>query len=78
MCYGSSSLVPLVCEVHLIIQAELNDFTSDLARPQQSAEELPLRLQEWNLLYSGARVSFFRNQNIDFAQFLQNFVTVMM
>ena len=49
-------------EPHFITQAELNDLVRDLQLPKNKAELLGSRLQQWNLLDRGVKVSVFRDR----------------
>jgi len=44
---------------HLITQEELNDLVRDLSLSKEKAEILGSRLQEWNLLQEGTKISHF-------------------
>ena len=57
---------------HLISQSELNDFVRDLELPKSKAELLGSRLQQWNLLKSDVKVSFFRDRQKDLGSILLN------
>ena len=48
---------------HLIQQSELNDLVRDLNLSKSQAELLGLRLQQWNLLEQGTKISSFRTRN---------------
>ena len=52
-------------EPHLINQAELNDLVRDLSLSKSPAELLASRLQQWNLLSEGTKVSAFRSRSQD-------------
>jgi hypothetical protein len=44
-------------ELHFITQAELNDLVWDLNCPKTKAQLLGSKLQQWNLLENGVKVS---------------------
>jgi len=48
-------------EPHLITQGELNDLVRDLQLPKSKTELLGSRLQQWNLLDRGVKISVFRD-----------------
>lgn len=54
---------------HLIEQAELNDLVRDLQLSKDHAELLGSRLQQWNLLASGTKVTIFRTRNQELSSF---------
>ncbi|CAG5048025.1 unnamed protein product [Parnassius apollo] len=64
---GSSSITG---EPHILNQSELNDLVRDLELSKSKAQLLGSRLQQWNLLEKGTRISFFRKRD---SQFLQLF-----
>ena len=49
-------------EPHFISQNELNDLVWDLELPKTKSELLGSRLQQWNLLEDGVRISKFRDR----------------
>ena len=55
--------------LHLVSQEELNDLVRDLCLTKQKAEVLGSRLQEWNLLQPGTKISHFRDRHIPLAAF---------
>ena len=54
---------------HLITQEELNDLVRDLSLSKEKAEILGSRLQEWNLLQEGTKISHFRDRHSALAAF---------
>ena len=54
---------------HLISQAELNDLVRDLDLSKRQAELLGSRLQGWNLLSSGTKISVFRSRHEDLTKY---------
>ena len=56
-------------ECHLISQSELDDLVRDLELPKSKAELVGSRLQQWNLLESDVKVSFFRDRQKDLVPF---------
>lgn len=56
-------------EPHLITQMELSDLIRDLDLPKNKAELLGSRLQQWNLLASDVRTSFYRHREKDLIPF---------
>ena len=54
---------------HLITQEELNDLVRDLSLSKEKAEILGSRLQEWNLLQEGTKISHFRDRHSSLAAF---------
>lgn len=56
-------------EPHKITQGELNDLIRDLDLSKKQAELLGSRLQGWNLLASGTKVSVYRRRQDDLLQF---------
>ena len=61
---GSSYIPPTELDSkapHLIEEGELNDLVRDLDLPKQGAELLGSRLQQWNLLASGVKISKFHS-----------------
>lgn len=66
---GSSSSNSSTEEPHLISQAELNDLVRDLDLPKSKAQLLGSRLQQWNLLEKGTKVSFFRKRQLQFSNY---------
>lgn len=56
-------------EPHLIKQSELNDLVRDLGLSKQQSELLGSRLQEWNLLAKGAKVTVFRKRHMTLSSF---------
>jgi hypothetical protein len=55
---------------HLLKQQDLNDLVRDLALSKEHAELLGSRLQQWNLLDAGTRVSVFRTRHEELSTFL--------
>ena len=49
-------------EPHFISQNELNDLVRDLELPKTKSELLGSRLQQWNLLADGLRISKYRDR----------------
>ncbi|KAK4882047.1 hypothetical protein RN001_005366 [Aquatica leii] len=47
---------------HLLTQSELNDLVRDLQLPKTKSQLLGSRLQQWNLLEKGAKISFYRTR----------------
>ena len=47
---------------HLINQPELNDLVQDLNLSKSQAELFDSRLQQWNLLEKGTKISVFRSR----------------
>ncbi|KAK4880623.1 hypothetical protein RN001_008769 [Aquatica leii] len=47
-------------EPHLLTQSELNDLVRDLQLPKTKSELLGSRLQQWNLLEKGVKISSYR------------------
>ena len=66
---GSSSSNSSTEEPHLITQADLNDLVRDLDLPKSKAQLLGSRLQQWNLLEKGTKVSFFRKRQSQFSSY---------
>lgn len=56
---------------HLISQAELNDLVRDLDLSKNQAELLGSRLQGWNLLSPGTKISVFRKRHEDLTRFFK-------
>lgn len=56
---------------HLINQLELNDLIRDLQLSKEKSELLGSRLQEWNLLAEGTKISNFRSRHSTLATFYQ-------
>lgn len=54
---------------HLITQGELNDLVRDLDLPKSKAELLGSRLQQWNLLDKGVKVSIYRKRQSPLTDF---------
>lgn len=54
---------------HLIEQDELNDLVRDLNLSKQHSELLGSRLQQWNLLAEGTRITAFRTRNKELSTF---------
>lgn len=54
---------------HLITQGELNDLVRDLDLPKTKAELLGSRLQQWNLLEKGVKVSIYRKRESTLTNF---------
>ena len=48
---------------HLLNQLELNDLVRDLSLPKEKAELLSSRLQQWNLLEKGTKVTNYRDRS---------------
>lgn len=61
--YGSSDTSS---ECHLITAAELNDLIRDLQLTKDKSELLASRLQNWKLLDTNAKITFFRKRTADF------------
>ena len=55
-------------EPHLISQAEIYDFVRDLKLNKQLAEILSSRLQEWNLLQPGTKITY-RKRELNLSSF---------
>jgi hypothetical protein len=53
---------PELSVCHLISQSELNDLVRDISLSKIRAEFLASRLQEWNLLQQGVKVSYKKRQ----------------
>src|ERR1043165_5708572 len=66
---GSSSSNSSTEEPHLITQADLNDLVRDLDLPKSKAQLLGSRLQQWNLLEKGTKLSFFRKRQSQFSSY---------
>ena len=49
-------------KAHFISQNELNDLVRDLELPKTKSELLGSRLQQWNLLADGVRISKYRDR----------------
>ena len=49
---------------HLITQQELNDLVRDLNLPKSKSELLGSRLQQWNLLAPGTKVTVYRYRQV--------------
>lgn len=58
-----------VLQPHLITQPELNDLVRDLSLSKSQAELLGSRLQQWNLLAKGTKITVFRNRHDDLVAF---------
>lgn len=56
-------------EPHFISQEELNDLIRDLDLPKTKAQLLGSRLQQWNLLQKGVKISTFRKRQCMLAVF---------
>jgi len=56
---------------HLLDQQELNDLVRDLELSKKKSELLGSRLQEWNLLAEGTRISHFRVRHAKLARFYE-------
>jgi len=54
---------------HLINQQELHDLVRDLGLSKKQSELLGSRLQEWNLLMKGTKISVFRKRQQDLEKF---------
>ena len=54
---------------HLITQPELNDLVRDLNLSKRQSELLGSRLQEWNLLAQGTKISVYRDRHEDLVKF---------
>ncbi|ESO03076.1 hypothetical protein HELRODRAFT_173956 [Helobdella robusta] len=54
---------------HMITQGELSDLVRDLGLTKNKAELLGSRLQQWNLLDRGTKISHFRDRHTEFAKF---------
>ena len=57
--YSASSISH---KAHFISQNELNDLVRDLELPKTNSELLGSRLQQWNLLADGVRISKYRDR----------------
>lgn len=67
---GDPDFVPSTSsEPHLISQSELNDLVRDLGLSKSQAELLGSRLQGWNLLSSGTKISVFRSRHEDLTKY---------
>ncbi|ESO10333.1 hypothetical protein HELRODRAFT_183749 [Helobdella robusta] len=53
----------------MITQGELSDLVRDLGLTKNKAELLGSRLQQWNLLDRGTKISHFRDRHTEFAKF---------
>ena len=58
-------------EPHVITQAELNDLVRDLNLSKRQAELLGSRLQGWNLLIPGTKVTFYRYRQKELIRFFK-------
>jgi len=58
-------------EFHRITQEDLNDLIRDLDLPNNKAELLGSRLQQWNLLKKNVRISVYRKMHEDLVQFFK-------
>lgn len=58
-------------EIKLINQERLNDLVRDLSLSKENAELLGSRLQQWNLLENGTKVSIFRKRHVALAVFFK-------
>ena len=56
---------------HLLNQEELNDLVRDLSLSKEKAEVLSSRLQQWNLLQEGTKISYFRDRHKNLSAFYQ-------
>ena len=56
-------------KTHLLNQLELNDLVRDLSLSKEKAELLSSRLQQWNLLQEGTKVSSFRDRSAKLSSF---------
>lgn len=54
---------------HLITQPELNDLVRDLNLSKRQSELLGSRLQEWNLLAQGTKISVYRDRHEELVKF---------
>ncbi|ESN97698.1 hypothetical protein HELRODRAFT_177753 [Helobdella robusta] len=54
---------------YMITQGELSDLVRDLGLTKNKAELLWSRLQQWNLLDRGTKISHFRDRHTEFAKF---------
>ena len=54
---------------HLITQPELNDLVRDLNLSKRQSELLGSRLQEWNLLAQGTKISVYRDHDEELVKF---------
>lgn len=59
-------------EPHLISQSELNDLIRDLQLSKSKSELLASRLQQWNLLASDTRVTFYRSRGDQFTKYFES------
>lgn len=61
-----SSSSSLTGKPHLLNQSELNDLVRDLQLSKSKAQLLGSRLQQWNLLEKGTKISFFKKRHSQF------------
>ena len=54
---------------HLLNQLELNDLVRDLSLPKEKVELLSSRLQQWNLLEKGTKVTNYRDRSAKLSSF---------
>ena len=54
---------PTESHPHLITQPELNDLVRDLNLSKHQSELLGSRLQQWNLLAHGTKISVYRDRH---------------